>query len=136
MEGVSFVVATLLGTFKRPKITNVTTGKFTGQSLIFHTQEGQRYVEDNGEMVPTGCYHEYHRNKVNKTSVNLRCAFRNKPRLCKATLTIEPSDVSVIETEKFEKGKRDKHFLKSDPASTEKMLDEREECRRPIGKTI
>ena len=98
MEGVSFVVATLLGTFKRPKLTNITTGKFTGESLIFHTQEGEKYVEADGEMVPTGRYHEYHRHTVNKTSVNLRCAFRAKPRLCKATLTVEPSDNSVIGT--------------------------------------
>ena len=45
MEGVSFVVATLLGTFKRPKLTNITTGKFTGESLVFHTQ-GEKYEKN------------------------------------------------------------------------------------------
>ena len=71
MEGVSFVVATLLGTFKRPKLTNITTGKFTGESLVFHTQEGEKYVEDDGEMVPTGRYHEYHRNSKNNLKKTL-----------------------------------------------------------------
>ena len=36
-----FVVAMLMGTIKKPKLTNVTTGMFTGCSMIFHTQEGE-----------------------------------------------------------------------------------------------
>ena len=41
-----FVVALLVGTVKKPKLTNVTTGMFTGCSMIFHTQEGEKYVEE------------------------------------------------------------------------------------------
>ena len=95
---------------------------FTGCSMIFHTQEGERYAEQNGEMKPIGLYHEYTRNFVNKTSVNLRCTFRDAPRHCKATLTLEPKDLGIIETEKIE-GKRNKHFLKSDERWTKLMLD-------------
>ena len=84
-----FVVALLVGTVKKPKITNITTGMFTGCSMVFHTQEGEKYHEHNGEMKPAGLHHEYVRNNVNKTSVNLRCSFRDAPRRCKATLTLE-----------------------------------------------
>ena len=91
-----FVVALLVGTVKKPKITNVTTGIFTGCSMVFHTQEGEKYHEHNGEIKPAGLYHEYVRNNVNKTSVNLRCSFRDAPRRCKATLTLEPRDLAVI----------------------------------------
>ena len=117
-----FVVALLMGTIKKPKLTNITTGMFTGRSLIFHTQEGETYAEHNGEMKPVGVYHEYVRNVTNKTSVNLRCSFRGAPRFCKATLTLEPKDLRIIETEKVE-GKRDKHFLKSKDPWTKLMLD-------------
>ena len=92
MEKVAFYVASLLGTFRRPKLTNVTTGIFTGQSMVFHTQEGEKYVESNREMVREPVFHEYHRNNVNKNSVNLRCSYRNEPRLCKASLTVVPSE--------------------------------------------
>ena len=64
------VVALLMGTVKKPKLTNITTGMFTGCSVIFHTQEGERYAELNGEMKPVGIYHEYHRNNVNKNYMN------------------------------------------------------------------
>ena len=70
---------------------------FTGCSMVFHTQEGEKYHEHNGEIKPAGLYHEYVRNNVNKTSVNLRCSFRDAPRRCKATLTLEPRDLAVIE---------------------------------------
>ena len=80
------VVALLMGTVKKPKLTNITTGMFTGCSVIFHTQEGERYAEHKGEMKPIGLYHEYHRNNINKNSVNCRCAFRGAPRFCKAFL--------------------------------------------------
>ena len=100
-----FVVVLLMGTIKKPKLTNITTGMFTGRSLIFHTQEGETYAEHNGQMKPAGLYHEYVRNFTNKTSVNLRCSFRGAPRFCKATLTLEPKDLRIIETEKVE-GKR------------------------------
>ena len=73
-------------------------------------------------MKPVGQYHEYVRNFTNKTSVNLRCSFRAAPRYCKATLTLEPKDLRIIETEKKE-GKRDKHFLKSDEHWTKLMLE-------------
>ena len=69
-----FVVALLVGTVKKPKLTNVTTGMFTGSSMIFHAQEGEKYVEHEGEMKPVGLYHEYVRHNVNKTSINLRCS--------------------------------------------------------------
>ena len=101
-----FVVAMLMGTIKKPKLTNVTTGMFTGCSMIFHTQEGETYAEHEGQMKPVGQYHEYVRNFTNKTSVNLRCSFRAAPRYCKATLTLEPKDLRIIKTEKIE-GKRD-----------------------------
>ena len=117
-----FVVAVLVGTVKKPKLTNITTGQLTGCSMVFHAQEGERYAELNGEMRPFGLYHEYVRNNVNKSSVNLRCSFRDAPRHCKATLTLEPKDLRVIETEKIE-GKRDKHFLKSDERWTKLMLN-------------
>ena len=117
-----FVVALLVGTVKKPKLTNITTGQLTGCSMVFHAQEGERYAELDGEMRPFGLYHEYVRNNVNKSSVNLRCSFRDAPRHCKATLTLEPKDLRVIETEKIE-GKRDKHFLKSDERWTKLMLD-------------
>ena len=63
--------------------------------------------------------------EIRSTKRRSTCAARSEANhaSCKATLTIEPSDLSVIETEKTEKGKKDKHFLKSDPASTEKMLN-------------
>ena len=54
-----FVVALLVGKVKKQKLTNVTTGMFTGCSMIFHTQEGERYAEHNGEMKPIGLYNEY-----------------------------------------------------------------------------
>ena len=72
---IPFVVATLLGTIKKPKLTNVTTGCFVGKSLVFHTQEDSEYVEHNGEMLPFGKFFEYHRNTVSKTTVGLRCTF-------------------------------------------------------------
>ena len=117
-----FVVAMLMGTIKKPKLTNVTTGMFTGCSMIFHTQEGETYAEHEGQMKPVGQYHEYVRNFTNKTSVNLRCSFRAAPRYCKATLTLEPKDLRIIKTEKIE-GKRDKHFLQSEERWTKLMLD-------------
>ena len=58
---VAFYVASLLGTFRRPKLTNITTGMFTGQSLVFHTQEGQKYVEYDKQMYPDGIFQEYTR---------------------------------------------------------------------------
>ena len=76
---VAFYVASLLGTFRKPKVTNITTGIFTGRSLVFHTQEGTKYLEHKGEMVEDGVFHEYHRHNVNKNSVNLRCTYRNAP---------------------------------------------------------
>ena len=65
---VPFVMAMVLGTIKRPKLTNVTTGKWTGKSLVFHTQEETEYVESNGDMVTFGKFYEYHRRTVNKTT--------------------------------------------------------------------
>ena len=41
-----FVVALLVGTVKKPELTNVTTGMFTGCSMIFHTQEGENTEEN------------------------------------------------------------------------------------------
>ena len=67
---IPFVVATLLGTIKKPKLTNVTTGCFVGKSLVFHTQEDSEYVEHNGEMLPFGKFFEYHRNNVNEDELN------------------------------------------------------------------
>ena len=109
---VPFVIAMMLGTIKKPKLTNITTGKFVGKSLVFHTQEATEYVESNGKMVPFGKYYEYSRKTVNKTTVSCVCTFRNAPRNCKATLTLEPTDLHVIETEKIDGG-RDKHKLKT-----------------------
>ena len=34
-----FVVALLVGTVKKPKLTNITTGQLTGCSMVFHAQE-------------------------------------------------------------------------------------------------
>ena len=89
---VPFVIAMVLGTIKRPKLTNISTGKWTGKSLVFHTQEVTEYVESEGDMVPFGKFHEYHRKTVNKTTVSCVCTYKNPPRNCRATLTLEPTN--------------------------------------------
>ena len=69
-----FVVALLVGTVKKPKITNVTTGMFTGRSMVFHTQEGEKYVEHEGQMKPMGLFNEYVRNSSKLLNFALKSA--------------------------------------------------------------